>query len=259
MVEFVRKSNYTFEDFVSIVHLLRSPGGCPWDQAQDHQSIRRNFLEEVYECCEALDTDDEALMREELGDVLMQVIFHADIERDRGRFTLDDVCDAACKKLIFRHPHLFSEAAAPSWDEIKALEKGQKTCAETMDGVARSLPALWRSEKLIKKAEKVGFAWPDAQGALRKLREEIGELEEAVQTGNGVQEELGDVLFAAVCAAYMTGHDPEETLHKACEKFIKRFAAMEQSAVSQGRSLEAYTPAEQLSLWEDAKAVTVWE
>ena len=259
MVEFVRKSKYTFEDFVSIVHLLRSPGGCPWDQAQDHQSIRRNFIEEVYECCEALDNDDETLMREELGDVLMQVIFHADLERDRGRFTLDDVCDAACKKLIFRHPHLFSDEAAPGWDEIKALEKGQKTCAEAMEGVARSLPSLWRAEKLVKKASKAGFAWPDASGALGKLREEVSELEEAVQTGNGVQEELGDVLFAAVCAAYMAGYDPEETLHKTCEKFIKRFAAMEQSAVSQGRSLEAYTPAEQLSLWEEAKAVTVWE
>ena len=259
MVEFVRKSKYTFEDFVSIVHLLRSPGGCSWDQAQDHLSIRRNFLEEVYECCEALDTDDETLMREELGDVLMQVIFHADIERDRGRFTLDDVCDSACKKLIFRHPHLFSEEPAKGWDEIKAQEKGQRTCSETMEGVAKSLPSLWRAEKLIKKAEKVGFAWPDAKGALSKLEEELAELREAIEAGTNVQEELGDVLFAAVCAAYMTEHDPEETLHKTCEKFIKRFAAMEQSAVSQGRSLEAYTPAEQLSLWEDAKAVTVWE
>ena len=259
MVEFVRKSQYGLEDFISIVHLLRSPGGCPWDQAQDHQSIRRNFLEEVYECCEALDTDDEVLMREELGDVLMQVIFHADIERERGRFTLDDVCDAACKKLIFRHPHIFGDGNAKSWEEIKAIEKGQSTCTETLDAVARSLPSLWRAEKLIKKASKVGFAWPDLDGALCKLEEELAELREAVKTGEGVQEELGDVLFASVCAAYMTGHDPEETLHKTCEKFIKRFAAMEQSAVSQGRSLDAYTPAEQLSLWEDAKAVTVWE
>ena len=259
MVDFIRKSCYTFEDFVNLIHLLRSPGGCTWDQAQDHLSIRRNFIEEVYECCEALDTDDEGLMCEELGDVMMQVIFHADIEKERGRFTLDDVCDEACKKLIFRHPHLFGEGDAKSWDEIKALEKGQKTCAQTMDSVARSLPALWRAEKLVKKAEKVGFAWPDPEAALSKLEEEIGQLREAVKTGKGVQEELGDVLFAAVCSAYKMQYDPEETLHKTCEKFIKRFAAMEQSAEAQGRSLEAYTPVEQLSLWEEAKAVTVWE
>lgn len=259
MVEFVRKPKYTFEDFVSIVHLLRSPGGCPWDRAQDHLSIRRNFLEEVYECCEALDTDDEALMREELGDVLMQVIFHADLERDRGRFTLDDICDTACKKLIFRHPNVFGEQTDRNWEDMKALEKGQKTCAQTLDAVARSLPSAWRAEKLMKKAAKAGFVWPDLDGALSKLEEEIGELREAVKTGEGVKGEMGDVLFAAVCAAFMTETDPEEALHGTCEKFIKRFAAMEQSATSQGRSLGAYTPAEQLSLWEDAKAAEYWE
>ena len=259
MVEFVRKSKYTFEDFVSIVHLLRSPGGCPWDREQDHLSIRRNFLEEVYECCEALDTDDEALMREELGDVLMQVLFHADIERDRGRFTLDDVCDEACRKLIFRHPNVFGDKTEKTWEDMKALEKGQKTYTQTLDAVARSLPSLWRAEKLMKKASKAGFIWPDLDGALGKLKEEIGEFRRAVQENKGVKEELGDVLFAAVCAAYMTGTDPEEALHGTCEKFIKRFAAMEQSATSQGRSLEAYTPAQQLSMWEDAKAAEYWE
>lgn len=259
MVEFVRKSKYTFEDFVSIVHLLRSPGGCPWDREQDHLSIRRNFLEEVYECCEALDTDDEALMREELGDVLMQVIFHADIERDRGRFTLDDVCDEACKKLIFRHPNVFGDKTDKTWDDMKALEKGQKTCTQTLDAVARSLPSLWRAEKLMKKASKVGFVWTDSDCALSKLEEEIGELRTAVQENKGVKEELGDVLFAAVCAAYMVGVDPEEALHSTCEKFIKRFAAMEQSATAQGCSLDAYTPAQQLSMWEDAKAAAYWE
>ena len=257
MVDFIKKPRYTFEDFVHIVHLLRSPGGCPWDQAQDHLSIRRNFLEEVYECCEALDTDDETLMREELGDVLMQVIFHADIEADRGRFTLDDVCDEACKKLIFRHPNVFGEKTSQTWDDMKALEKGQKTYTQTLDAVARSLPSLWRAEKLMKKAEKAGFVWPNPDGALAKLEEEITELRQAIREGNGVQEELGDVLFAAVCAAFMTQQDPEQALHGTCEKFIKRFSAMEQSAAAQGRSLDAYTPAEQLSLWEDAKAATV--
>ena len=257
MVNFIGKPRYTFEDFVHIVHLLRSPGGCPWDREQDHLSIRRNFLEEVYECCEALDTDDAVLMEEELGDVLMQVLFHADIERDRGRFTLDDVCDHACKKLIFRHPNVFGEKTAKTWDDMKALEKGQTTYTATLDAVARSLPALWRAEKLMKKAAKAGFCWPDPDGALEKLREECEELRRALEEQQGIEEELGDVLFAAVCAGFMAGIDPEQALHGTCEKFIKRFAAMEQSAEAQGRSLDAYTPAEQLSLWEDAKAVTV--
>lgn len=257
MVDFIKKPRYSFEDFVRIIHLLRGPGGCPWDRAQDHLSIRRNFLEEVYECCEALDTDDAALMREELGDVLMQVLFHADMEADRGRFTLDDICDEACKKLIFRHPNVFGEETSRTWEDMKALEKGQKTCASTLDAVARSLPSLWRSEKLIKKAAAAGFCWPDAAGALNKVHEELSELQQAMAESSNVEEELGDVLFAAVCTAYMTGVDPEQALHGTCEKFIKRFAAMEQTAEAQGRRLDAYTPAQQLSLWENAKAVTV--
>ena len=253
MIDFKKKAHYTFEDFVEVVRLLRSPEGCPWDRVQTHQSIRRNFLEETYECCEAIDTDDPALMQEELGDVMMQVIFHAGIEADRGRFDLDDVCDGAVKKLVFRHPNVFGPKTAQTWDDMKALEKGQKTHASTLDAVARSLPALWRAEKLMKKAAKAGFCWPDAAGALTKLEEETAELREAVEQGTNVGEELGDVLFAAVCTASMTGQDPEMVLHSACEKFIQRFAAMEQTAVAQGRDLEAYTPAEQLAMWQDAK------
>ena len=144
MVDFIWKEKYDFHDLVKIVHLLRSPGGCPWDQVQTHQSIRRNFLEETYEACEAIDTDDAALLCEELGDVLLQVLFHTDIEQDCGRFTLDDVTDGICKKLIYRHPHVFgstevcgTEEVLTNWDALKQAEKGQQTQTEVLSAVSR--------------------------------------------------------------------------------------------------------------------------
>ena len=254
MIDFTRKERYTFEDFVEVVRLLRGPDGCPWDRVQTHDSIRRNFLEETYECCEALDNDDAELMKEELGDVMMQVIFHAGIEADRGRFDLTDVCDNAVKKLVFRHPNVFGPKTAQTWDDMKALEKGQETQASTLDAVSRSLPALWRAEKIIRKAEKAGFAWPDMESRLAKVDEEMTELREAVQDNSNIGEELGDVLCTVVCAAVMAEQDPETVLHSACEKFIQRFTAMEQAADAQGRRLEDCEPEEQLSLWRMAKS-----
>ena len=162
MIDFISKDRYDFDDLVRLVALLRAPGGCPWDGAQTHLSIRRNFLEEAYEACEGFDLDDPKRMCEELGDVLLQVLFHTDIERAAGRFTLDDVCDGVCKKLVFRHPF------------------------------------LWRSEKLQKKAAKTGFSWESVEESLDKLDEETAELRRAVETGQDAEEELGDVLFAAV-------------------------------------------------------------
>ena len=232
MIDFISKDRYCFEDLVRLVHLLRAPGGCPWDGAQTHESIRRNFLEEAYEVCEAFDRDDPAMMREELGDVLLQVLFHTDIEQDAGRFTLDDVCDTAGKTLVFRHPFLF----------------------ETLDAVARSLPACWRAEKLQKKAAKTGFAWESAQGSLDKLEEETSELRAAVASQQNVEEELGDVLFAAVNAAACLEIDPEMALHAACEKFIRRFGAMEQAARSRGARLDELTRHELLQLWNEQKS-----
>ena len=167
MVDFEYKKYYNINDFRNIIAILRGENGCPWDREQTHASIRRNLLEEAYEVCEAIDENDPEHLREELGDLLMQVIFHARIEEEAGRFNLDDVADGACKKLINRHPHVFgdlevkdSRQVLQNWDNIKRVEKSQKTTASAMDDVARSLPALWRSEKMQNKARKVGFDWP---------------------------------------------------------------------------------------------------
>ena len=252
MINFTSKPRYVLSDLVRLVHALRAPGGCPWDAAQTHLSIRRNFLEEAYEACEAIDCDDAAMLREELGDVLLQVLFHADIEADRGRMTIDDIADAECKKLIFRHPFLFGGEAV-GWDERKRQEKGQKTTGEAMAGVAKSLPAMWRAEKIQKKADKTGFRWESAAEALDKLAEETGELREAVQEDTNIDEELGDMLFAAVRVASMLERDPEQALHRACEKFIQRFTAMEQTILADGKTPEQLSREELLASWDAQK------
>ena len=260
MIDFVRKPQYGYEDLLEIIRLLRSEDGCPWDKAQTHQSIRRGLLEEAYEAAEAIDNDDPVLLKEELGDVLMQVVFHADIESDAGRFTIDDVCDGVVKKLLFRHPHVFGsqredspESVLVSWDKLKRQEKGQKTVADSMDSVARSLPALWRAEKLQNKAASAGFEWPDVQGALDKLEEEVAELRRAVEEGGDVPEELGDVLFAAVKVGRFCACDPEDAVNSTCEKFIRRFRAVENGAAAQGREVSQLSLEEMTALWNEAK------
>lgn len=257
VLDFLCKESYDLRDFVALITFLRSPDGCPWDQVQTHESIRRNFLEETYEACEAIDAGDTAHLKEELGDVLMQVLFHTDIERAAGHFDIDDVADAACKKLVYRHPHVFrrDEPDAPDWDTIKQRERAQTTTAEAMDSVARSLLALWRCEKIQAKAAKTGFEWPDTDAALDKVEEETRELREAVASSNAdaVAEELGDLLFAAVKVARFAGVDPEQAAHAACEKFIRRFAAMEAAAADSGVPLEQRTLAQMQPLWQQAK------
>ena len=257
VLDFLCKESYDLRDFVALVSYLRSPNGCPWDQVQTHESIRRNFLEESYEACEAIDAGDLVHMREELGDVLMQVLFHTDIEREAGHFDIDDVADAACKKLVYRHPHVFrrDEPDAPDWDTMKQRERAQTTTAEAMDSVARSLPALWRCDKIQAKAAKTGFEWPDVHAALDKVDEEARELRAAVATGDteAIGDELGDLLFAAVKVARFAGIDPEQAAHAACEKFIRRFAAMETAAANDGTALEQCTLAQMLTLWQQAK------
>jgi tetrapyrrole methylase family protein/MazG family protein len=260
MLNFESKEHYTISDLERLIRLLRGPGGCPWDREQPHESIRRNFLEEAYEAVEAIDEKDPAHLCEELGDVLMQVVFHAGIEEDAGGFTLDDVADMTCRKLLNRHPHVFGEQTAGSaaevlvkWDEIKRAERGQTTVGSAMDTVARSLPALWRADKLQGKARKAGFDWPDVAGALSKLEEETAELRRAGGGDGDVAEELGDVLFSAVNVSRFLDIDPEAALSAASDKFIARFRRVERAAADSGRALRDISPDELDKLWEAAK------
>ncbi len=260
MINFKQKDFYTMSDLWEIVCLLRSPGGCPWDREQTHESIRRNFIEEVYELVEAIDNKDSVLLKEELGDVLLQVMFHTCIEEEEGRFTLDDVADGVSKKLIFRHPHIFGNVEVSdtgevlsNWEELKRIEKGQDTYAAAVNSVARSLPSLWRAEKMQKKAKRAGFDWPDVSGALDKLHEETNELTQAVKDQTNIQEELGDLLFSAVNVARFVSCDPEEALHDACEKFAHRFELVEKKAKAQGKDMKEMSLEELDALWEDSK------
>ncbi|MCI8762906.1 MAG: nucleoside triphosphate pyrophosphohydrolase [Oscillospiraceae bacterium] len=261
MVDWTTKHSYDCKDLENIVRILRHPGGCPWDQEQTHRSIRRNFLEEVYEVAEAIDNEDVDGLKEELGDVLLQVYFHASIEEDAGRFTLDDVADGVCKKLIYRHPHVFGEVNVRStdevlsnWEELKKREKHQDTQADAVDAVARTLPALWRAEKVKKKAAKAGFDWADVSGALDKLSEELEELRTAALDGEGdPAEELGDLLLAAVSVGRYLGADPEEALHAACDKFSARFRKTEELAGASGQKMDELSEGELTALWREAK------
>lgn len=258
MVNFIHKESYDVQDLVQIVKLLRSEDGCPWDREQTHQSIRQNFIEETYEVCEAIDNGDVALLREELGDVLLQVVFHSRMEEERGTFNLQDVADEICKKLIVRHPHVFGDVTADTssqvlvnWDEIKRKTKGHTTHTAAMESVARSLPALMRAEKLQSKARKAGFDWEDAAGAEAKVVEELQELKNADQAHR--LEEAGDFLFAAVNLVRLCGIDSELALERASDKFLRRFGAMEKLAAAQGNRLETLTLSEMDKLWEEVK------
>ena len=261
MLDYADRPSYNFQDLVEIVRILRHPGGCPWDQEQTHQSIRRNFLEEAYEVAEAIDEGSIEHLKEELGDVLLQVLFHTSIEEDAGRFNLDDVADGVCKKLIYRHPHVFGNVTVSStgeilsnWEELKKKEKHQEAQADAVDAVARTLPALWRAEKIKKKVAKAGFDWREVSGALDKLSEELDELKAAALNGSGnPAEELGDLLLAAVSVARFLDTDPEDALHKACDKFSARFRKTEELAGARGLKLDGLSDKEQSALWNAAK------
>ena len=260
MVDFVDKLAYDVYDLQKLMELLRGPDGCPWDREQTHESIRRNLLEEAYEAAEAIDGDDADNLIEELGDVLMQVVFHADIASKAGRFDLNDIADATCRKLIRRHPHVFGSFRAKNgdeslvfWEDIKREEKLHGSTYDEMQSVARNLPALWRAEKIQAKAAKAGFDWPDYTGALEALRAEAGELENAIAAGENIEEELGDLIFSAVNLSRFFGIDAEHALGLSSDKFMSRFRKLEASALSQGRSLRDMTLDDMEALYQQAK------
>lgn len=220
------KKHYTFGDFVELIHILRQPEGCPWDREQTHASIRKSFIEETYEAVEAIDKNDMDLLKEELGDVMLQVLLHSEMETEQGTFTINDVIDDECKKMIYRHPHVFGEVSVDSadkvldnWDKLKKAEKHQQTGSDTLKSVASSLPSLMRVYKLIKKAGKAGLDCAGARDRLYALS----------QQGGSSEEYVGALLFEAAGIAAECGIEPEEALTRTAERFIKSFEKAEQS------------------------------
>lgn len=259
-MDFEYKEQYQFEDLLQVMRILRSDEGCMWDRQQDHHSIRRDFIEETYEVCEAIDNEDTELLKEELGDVLFQVVFHTTIEEEQGHFDINDVIDGICKKMIYRHPHVFKDVEVHStrdilnnWDDLKKTEKHQKSVTDTMDSVARTLPSLIRAEKVMKKAEKAGFEWDSVEDALDKVQEELDEVRRAEHGDGNLPEEIGDLLFATVKVAKFAQTDPEEALNHTTEKFIHRFSHVEAGAAAQGKQVGDLTLNEMLALWEESK------
>ncbi|MDQ0196044.1 nucleoside triphosphate pyrophosphohydrolase [Paenibacillus wynnii] len=257
----------TFSRLHEIVGILRSPEGCPWDQEQTHESLRKNLIEETYEVLETIDEDDPEHMKEELGDLLLQIMLHSQMEEELGTFDVFDVIQGLNDKLIFRHPHVFgdtnagnAEEALQNWEGMKAEEKRRKgvkpETQSALSGIPRDLPALMKAYKLQKKASKVGFDWDNITDVIAKIREEIDELQEAIDAGAPAEEqisELGDLLFAATNAARFIGADPEEALTRTNRKFVERFEYIEQSLKVKGRSLEESNLEEMEALWQEAK------
>lgn len=264
MENFVFKENYGIDDLLKIMEILRSPGGCPWDAEQTHESIKKSFIEETYEVIEAINKKDRDLLQEELGDVLLQVVFHAQMEKEIGSFGFSDVTDGICKKLIERHPHVFGEVKVSgtddvlnNWDDIKRKSKGQKTQGSSMLKVPRELPALMRAQKIQSKAAKAGFDWDDMSGAFEALESEIKELNEAVKIkdSNAIEDEFGDVLFSCVNIARFIGVDSEESLTRANDKFMSRFLIVEKLADERNIDMKN-TPIDELDkLWDEAKKI----
>ena len=256
---------YNIENLLEIMRLLRSPQGCPWDREQSHASIRSNMIEEAYEAVDAIDRGSSADLCEELGDVLLQVVFHSQMSGEAGEFDFSDVTDGICRKLILRHPHIFGDTVAntsaevlDNWDRIKRAEKHHSSYSETLEAVPRAFPALMRAQKVQKRAAKAGFDWQDATGPLEKIREETAELTESLNSGDKASavEEYGDLLFSAVNLARHIGIDSENALGDATEKFIKRFAAVEKLAQSHGCNMKDVSDKQLDAWWEQVKKST---
>jgi len=245
----------------AIMHRLREPGGCPWDAEQTHQSLVSNLIEEAYETVDAIERDDMPHLKEELGDLLLQVVFHSEIAEGAENFTLDDVARGISEKLIRRHPHVFGNTGVDStdgvlkqWDEIKRAEKGDSD-QPYLHGVGKGLPALIRASKLQKKAAKVGFDWPVEMGVLSKIREELVELQGAMDAQDmaAISEEMGDLLFSVVNLARFRNVDPEILMANSNAKFERRFGEMERLLKENGTSLEAATAHEMEEAWDAVK------
>lgn len=261
-VDFQIKENYNMEDLLRLITVLRSPGGCPWDMKQTHETIKKNFIEETYEVVEAINKKDTAGLREELGDVLLQVLLHCEMEKEKETFDFNDVVNELCQKLVVRHPHVFGDKSAADsaealerWDEIKLKTKGMKKQSESMLKVPREFPALMRAQKVQQKAAKAGFDWSSSYGAFQKLHEEINELENALSEKDKahIDEEFGDVLFSCVNVSRFIGADSEEALTGATDKFIGRYLIVEKLAQERGIDMKNSSIDVLDSLWDEAK------
>lgn len=266
-MDFVFKDRYGIGDLLEIVRILREPGGCPWDREQTHASIRQNLIEETYEVADAIDQNDAHLLCEELGDLLLQIALHTQMEREAGTFTFDDVCDGISKKLIYRHPHVFgnldvngTDEVLRNWEDLKNAEKQRETAAQRLDSVPASLPALMRSAKLQKRAAAFGFCYPGVDAALADLDSEVEELKAELAPGapqDGARQriagEVGDVLFSAVNVARMLGIDPEEALSGSSNTFADRVKRAEQLAGKDGKTFADLDEAALDAYWKEAK------
>ena len=263
-LDFEFKDKYDVSDLISIVKVLRAPGGCPWDRKQTHESIKKNFIEETYEVIEAINKQSPEMLKEELGDILLQVALHCEMESEKGSFEFNDVANDIVKKLIIRHPHVFGEVSAEneeealaSWNSAKAKSKGVKKESESMLSVPRELPALMRAQKIQKKASDAGFDWENSEGAFDKLSEEINELKIAVSRGvkSEIEDEFGDVLFSCVNISRFLKVDSEEALTSATDKFLERYIEVERLARESGLNMKEASVEELDVLWEKAKKI----
>ena len=254
--------SYTMDDLLSIMKRLRADDGCAWDRVQTHQSIKRSMIEEVYEAIEALDNNDDKMFANELGDVLLQVVFHARIAEERGAFDFNDVVNEICTKLIERHTHVFGNEKAgnetealDAWEKNKKKEKGLKSYSDALIDVPKNFPALIRAEKVQKKAKNAGFDWDSIDGAIDKVYEELDEIKAEMKNSNQVKinEEFGDLLFSVVNMGRFLKVDPEISLTDATNKFIDRFVKMEKLATSKGLKLDEMSLSELDELWGEIK------
>ena len=261
-MDFQFKDRYDIEDLLEIMKILRSENGCPWDKVQTHESIRMDLIEETYEACEAIDRGDSALLREELGDVLLQVVFHCQIESEKGSFGFADAVNDLCQKLVTRHPHVFGEAKADNigealsnWNDIKQVSHGQETYTDTLKGVSAAFPALMRAHKVGKRAARAGLDFESAEKAMESLEREIAEVRAASPENEA--EELGDMLFAAVNTVRLKGYNAEELLTRATEKFIDRFEKTEKLISCEGKNMKSLDINSLDLYWEKAKTSSV--